>query len=182
MPKSNVKLPLVVLSDCDPLVLKCVGKSEVPEFPTEPSDVAVARVRWLHYLVEHRLPFCRAHPEELMIHRPRAVNSVADWVCNLILNEGADEFLWINPDFIFVPEGWVAAYSDGAYRSSGAGMASCGAVIEFHIETPEPASVIVAVKGLRLSGCSDSFLAEAEGAILAIELLVEVFKRTTLWN
>ncbi len=33
MPKSNVKLPLVGLSDCEPLVLKSVGKSEVREFP-----------------------------------------------------------------------------------------------------------------------------------------------------
>ena len=50
------------------------------------------------------------------------------------------------------------------------------------VEKPEPASVIVAVKGLRLSGCADSFLAEAEGAIVPMELLVDVFKNTTLWN
>jgi hypothetical protein len=101
LPRSNVKLPIVILSDCDPLVLKCIGKSEVPEWPVEPSDVAIARIRWLHYLVEYRLPFCRAHPEELMIHRPRALNSVADWVCNLILDEVVDDFLWIDPVFTF---------------------------------------------------------------------------------
>ncbi len=69
-----------------------------------------------------------------------------------------------------VPDGSVYVYSDGAFRANGS--ASCAVVVEFHRCYPEPASVIIDVQDLQLRDHSDSYPAEAEGVILAVELFM----------
>ncbi len=121
--------------------------------------------------------------EGFFIHRPREYNVLADAVCNLILNENCPLYEWCDPLFDCSAVGWVSVKSDGACRRDSSNVAvcsSCAVVIEFH-SLQDNTSTIVGVKGVQLDAC-DSFMAELEGAILACEFAVQLFRGTVLWT
>ncbi len=106
---------------------------------------------------------------------------LADSVCNLILNENSPSYEWTY--FDGSAPGWVSVKSDGACRRNAGNVvvsASCAVVVEFH-SVHDSSSTIVGVRGIRLNAV-DSLVTELEGAILAFEFTVRLFKGTVLWT
>ena len=171
------RLPVLFISDCSPMVLKAVGRSILRlTDQTFSAFLGLKRLRWLLYLLEYRLPFeALLRDQGLLVQRPRGLNTLADAVCNLVMNERRN-FCWVNPDFRMVPRGFLHVFSDGGFRSSS--LSSCACVLEFHSDDL-PMCVVVGVVG-RLLTVENSYDAEIERAISSCEFLVDVFKRTDL--
>jgi hypothetical protein len=173
------RLGVLMVSDCLPMVLKAVGRSNLRlEDQSLPAFLGLKRLRWLLYLLEYRLPFeALLRDQGLLVQRPRGMNTLADAVCNLVMNERRN-FCWVDPGFQRVPPGFLHVYSDGGFRSSS--LSSCACVLEFHSEDP-PMCAVVGVMG-RLLSVQNSYEAEIEGMISSCEFLVDVIKNTSLWT
>ncbi len=174
---TSARIPLVLLSDCETLVLQVCGKASVSD--KDPYvNAAVKRVRWFLYFLEHRLIFTPALPEEGMcVFRGRGFNTLADAVCNSVMDERQD-LIWYNPVFCDVSGCHLYVSCDGALRSDG--MAACAAVLECHVPELQESAVIASAG--RLLHVHSSYEAELEGYLCACELLLDFCKRLPCWR
>ena len=142
LPKSSsIRIPLTLLSDSETLVHQICGKASIPDKDVY-VNAALKRVRWFLYFLEHRLIFTPALPDEGMcVFRGRDFNTLADAVCNTVMDEQKD-LIWYNPVFCDVSGVTLCVSCDGALRSNG--LASCAAVLECHVPELQE-SVVIAV-------------------------------------
>jgi hypothetical protein len=173
---SGGPFPLVVVCDCLHMVQMITGKAFCGP-PLTYLEQSVEKLRWVFYLLEHRLPLQPVFSAEgILVHRPRADNTLADCVANWVLNEKAHDYLWINRVLRFLPAASVLrVHSDGAFRASG--EASCAAVVTLDFCTEEGtwATVVLGVRG-RVLRVEDRMCTVAEGLLAAAELLVDILR------
>ncbi len=141
----------------------------------------VSGIRWFLYMFQYRWKCIPAVGPELLRHRKREANTLADAVANHVLDAGLAGFSWFNEAMGRMPRSTIYIVStDGAFRRGGKGvLASAGIVVQAcFIDEVSSESVLVtlAVYGVRLSA-SDSLEAEFEACSLGMQTFIEVMYR-----
>ena len=125
-------------------------------------------LRWGMYALQHQWRFGAATDEgEFLVHRVRALNSLADFYANHILDSGRDCIEYMVPCTVAAGDMLVLC-TDGASRDN-LGAASAGAVL--HV-VHDGQLHVVAVSAICL-GLATSSCAEFEAACLGQTLLTK---------
>jgi ribonuclease HI len=162
-------LEMLIVSDNETLVRMVRGDIAVSRIDTH--FPYVQRLRWNMYMLEHHWR-CRKlrEAENILVHRSRSYNTLADGLANKVLDECVPCLMYRNPSAYLYSGCRVVAFCDGASRGN-PGQASAAAIVLAIPPRGDPQ--IVVWKALSL-GIATSVRAEFEGACLCLDLLSEI--------
>jgi ribonuclease HI len=164
-------LPLEMLIVSDNETLVRVVRGDIAVSRTDIHFPYVQRLRWNMYMLEHHWR-CRklSEAENILVHRSRSYNTLADDLANKVLDERVPCLMYRNPSADLYSGCRVVAFCDGASRGN-PGLASAAAIVLAIPPRGDPQ--IMVWKALTL-GIATSVRAEFEGACLCLDLLSEV--------
>jgi ribonuclease HI len=157
---------LLIVSDNETLVRMVLGEFAVAR--TDTYYPYVQRLRWNMYMLQHHWRCVKlVDAENILVHRNRSWNSLADGLANKVLDARVPCMMYRNPHVALYSGCRIVAFCDGASRGN-PGPASAAAIVLSIPPRGDP--LIVVWKALYL-GIATSVRAEFEGACLCLDLL-----------
>jgi hypothetical protein len=175
LPSRPCGVPLILVSDCAPLVQAVNGTAKI-------NSPQVEEAAWFVYLLAHKFGLPPIVPGgRLVCHQQRRWNSLADCTANWLLDEGRDEFFWMAGGSIHIGSKCeLQISSDGSFRrKEGVSRSACASLVQLH-DSECGLTQIVAIWA-QCCTASDSFEAETAGLLLSCRLCARVLRCSDAW-
>jgi ribonuclease HI len=158
---------LLIISDSEYLVKAVAGEVRAPSDPH--IRYLLKSLRWGLYAFEYQWKFRALQSQkEILQHKPRSVNSLADGFCNLVLDQGVPKVELILAEVPVQPHTCIVLSFDGASRGN-PGPSSCAALVQLY----SGGQMTLAAYRACALGVTTNTVAEFEAASLAQGLLTD---------